>query len=489
MSRICHSPILYWAKIVKVKDIFLRHLFKKTTWIYYLVFIFAIYTFFYNGTLPLNVDESYYWLWSLNPQLGYYDHPPMIAFMIKIFTAIFGDSEAGVRSVTVFCMSVSLFFVYKLSLELTRCETTAFLTAFILSLLPFAQMGSVITTPDSPLSLFWSMSLYFSYKVIFYKEKKYFIYAGISIGCMMLSKYTSILFIATLFVYIIFFDRKIFFNRYFWISILIAFIVVSPMVYWNYMNDWISFNFQYSHGTSSNFMLNYKKFFEFIGGNFLVFTPILMIVIIIAQIKNKLYIAEKKYFFINLFFLLPLFFFLYKGLFKKMELNWVAPVYISATIICIDYIVKLKLRKTFVFSILFSILVMFVLRYPNVLHLPKQANIQNRLFGYKEVVHYIDTIRKKDNIIYADHLTRASILTYYLKGHPLSYIPTKSRFSQFDLWGRDKAILNRNGIYLSKDNKIEELKKIFQKVELIKKLKIQNKNFKTKQFYIYKVYN
>src|SRR5262245_15833853 len=46
---------------------------------------------------PLAFDEAYYWQWSKNLAWGYYDHPPMIAFMIRAGTELFGDTSLGVR--------------------------------------------------------------------------------------------------------------------------------------------------------------------------------------------------------------------------------------------------------------------------------------------------------------------------------------------------------------------------------------------------------
>ena len=50
------------------------------------------------AVLPLSADEAYYWLWSLHPAFGYFDHPPMIAWLIRAGTFVFGDTPLGVRA-------------------------------------------------------------------------------------------------------------------------------------------------------------------------------------------------------------------------------------------------------------------------------------------------------------------------------------------------------------------------------------------------------
>src|ERR1700733_7217747 len=50
---------------------------------------------------PLTFDEAYYWTWSKHLAFGYYDHPPMVAFVIRLGTLIAGDTQLGVRLVSI----------------------------------------------------------------------------------------------------------------------------------------------------------------------------------------------------------------------------------------------------------------------------------------------------------------------------------------------------------------------------------------------------
>ena len=49
----------------------------------------------------VRADEAYYWMWSKHLAGGYYDHPPMVAFVIRLGTLIAGDTELGVRLVSI----------------------------------------------------------------------------------------------------------------------------------------------------------------------------------------------------------------------------------------------------------------------------------------------------------------------------------------------------------------------------------------------------
>ena len=50
---------------------------------------------------PLTFDEAYYWMWSKHLAGGYYDHPPGVAVVIRLGTLIAGDTELGVRLVSI----------------------------------------------------------------------------------------------------------------------------------------------------------------------------------------------------------------------------------------------------------------------------------------------------------------------------------------------------------------------------------------------------
>ena len=60
---------------------------------------------------PLDNDEAYYWMYSKYLAWGYFDHPPMIALMIKI-GYLFFHNELGVRLLTVFSQLITLYLIW-----------------------------------------------------------------------------------------------------------------------------------------------------------------------------------------------------------------------------------------------------------------------------------------------------------------------------------------------------------------------------------------
>src|SRR6202166_3650973 len=62
---------------------------------------------------PLTFDEAYYWMWSKSLAGGYYDHPPMVAAVIRLGTIIAGDTELGVRLVSILLALPMSFAVFR----------------------------------------------------------------------------------------------------------------------------------------------------------------------------------------------------------------------------------------------------------------------------------------------------------------------------------------------------------------------------------------
>src|SRR5262245_10747552 len=47
--------------------------------------------------LPVLLEEAYHWCYADRLDFGYYDHPPMIAWMIAAGRLLFGDTALGIR--------------------------------------------------------------------------------------------------------------------------------------------------------------------------------------------------------------------------------------------------------------------------------------------------------------------------------------------------------------------------------------------------------
>jgi 4-amino-4-deoxy-L-arabinose transferase-like glycosyltransferase len=110
---------------------------------------------------PLTFDESYYWMWSKHLAGGYYDHPPGVALVIRLGTMIAGDTELGVRLVSVLLALPMSFAVYRTAVILFGGQRVAATATILLNVTLMAAVGTVIVTPDAPLLVASSFVLFF----------------------------------------------------------------------------------------------------------------------------------------------------------------------------------------------------------------------------------------------------------------------------------------------------------------------------------------
>jgi 4-amino-4-deoxy-L-arabinose transferase-like glycosyltransferase len=447
---------------------------------YTLLILLAFLSTVYNAFIPLHGDEAYYWVWSHHLQGGYYDHAPLLAYIIALSNLI-SESEWGVRLSAIVSMSIAGLYIFKLAQKIVD-DKSALNALFIYSSVILVHAGFTLVTPDAPLILFWSLALYYGYVALFENDTKAYLLLGLFLGLMMLGKYTGILFAFVLLIFALLKARRLFSDWRVYAVIVISFVVVIPMLWWNYQNEWISFLFQLSHGSSAKIDIDFGRFLEFFGGQFGVFTPVFTAVLFYYLLRERAFFKDEKLFYIALSILVPLLFFFYKSLLARIELNYTAPAYIGAAVI-LAYIFKhYELKKTFKAGIITALVLSLIVRIAFVTHL---EIVQDRMYGNKEAIALVQKHAKEGDAFYGDHLTIAALLQFYLPHHPDTQIYNRTRFSQYDMWRSDDKA--KDGLYLTRDPMEDELREIFNNVDLIDTLSVKRGIDRIKTFYIYRV--
>jgi dolichol-phosphate mannosyltransferase len=201
----------------------------------------------YLGQVELLPEETYYWNYSRHLDIGYLDHPPMVAWLIRLSTAVVGNSELGVRGATLFCAAATAFFAYRLTRNLFDAPSA--LAAMLLSqILPFFFVAGLVMTPDAPLVAAWAAGLYFLERALVAGRSGAWWGAGLSVGIGLLCKYSIGLLAPVAFLFMLIDPQS---RRWLWhwrpyVAALIALAIFSPVLVWNARNEWASFVFQTS---------------------------------------------------------------------------------------------------------------------------------------------------------------------------------------------------------------------------------------------------
>ncbi|HZE97069.1 MAG TPA: glycosyltransferase family 39 protein [Planctomycetota bacterium] len=197
------------------------------------------------AVVPLLPEEAYHWNFARHPDLGYYDHPPMIAWAIAAGRLVLGDTPLGVRV-------VPLLFSLGTSVVLARLarrfygDTAATWTVILFTLAPVPLLVSESGFPDSPLLFFWTLTMSLVWDAISGADPRRWIAAGAALGAAMLSKYTAILLVPSVFGYLLLSrsHRRQLLTPWPYLAGIVALVVFSPVVYWNWKHEWASFLFQ-----------------------------------------------------------------------------------------------------------------------------------------------------------------------------------------------------------------------------------------------------
>ena len=230
--------------------------------------------FFISSNLTIHPDEADHWVWSRFLSWGYYEHPPMIAFVIRFFTIIFGDTWYAIEICSQSLSLLTILFMFLLAKELFGWEV-ALLSVITLESMPMFFIGSSILTIDSPLILFWIMTTYLFLKGLKEDKKGFLLLSGVTFGLGLLSKYTMILLTASIFLYLVVspHHRVLLKRKEPYLSFLIGLIIFSPVIFWNAQNDWLSFKYQFTKGLTGG--EKGGQFFFFIGSQFVILGPTL----------------------------------------------------------------------------------------------------------------------------------------------------------------------------------------------------------------------
>ncbi len=106
--------------------------------------------------IGLGPDEAQYWTWSQALDWGYYSKPPGIAWQIWLGTKIFGQTEWGVRSLSVFLAFLQALAVNRLGLGAGLRSGTAFWCGILMAFCPLGIIGSLFAITDGGMLLCWT---------------------------------------------------------------------------------------------------------------------------------------------------------------------------------------------------------------------------------------------------------------------------------------------------------------------------------------------
>ena len=407
------------------------------------------------AAVPLVPDEAYYWTWSRQLAGGYFDHPPVIAWLIAGGTALLGDTPLGVRLLPNVAGTLATAAIAWTADVLAGPRAARFaLLAF--AVMPVAAVGMILATPDAPLlfGIAWTLCCVthaLSHPARSATATRWWIGAGLAIGVAMASKFTAVLVPVGLSLTILVVPalRPRLREPGPWLAVVVASLVMVPVLLWNASHDWIAFRFQLGHGLGSGAKESLvQRELNLVGGQALLVTPILFGLLLGALVRAVREEPRRRALAGVALFCLA--FFVFSATRKNVEANWPAIAWVPAVMLLAA--ARPGDRSTWerralrLATALSALLLAHVVR--PLVALPGSRDPVNQAHGWTDLATAVaqrqaslatapsDVVGPSTApLVAANRYQDAAMLAFHLPGHPqVPSLNLGGRPNQYDLW-------------------------------------------------------
>jgi len=446
------------------------------------VFLLRSSYLFING-LDLIGDEAYYWDWSRQLDWCYYSKPPMVAWLIRLFTELGGNTVAMVRLPTVVLGTVFLAYFYATTKAIYNAQTAALALLMVLAT-PANLIANFIMTIDPPLYCFWMMSIYYLQHALFKGHLLSWFWAGLATGAALLSKQGALLIPLMLVGYLLTDkQRYVLFKREFLIYLFPIILCMIPLILWNQNHDWVMYGHSKGHFVTEESISLLKRLGQMLTVllyQLLLLTPIISVLLIIISFKLTIKLKElpaQEQFLVWMGPVLVLGFIALNGL-QKTQGNWPMPFYFTAIILLSGQWQAGLWQKSLKYGLMLGYI--FVTLTYVLPVLIQTFNIQNTAidptYRFKHTQGFVNSIvaesqkqsidAKPDFFLTVGHRYLTSQLAFYLPDHPqvYRYEDKGGVYSQYEVWPGPTQFIGKTAFVISElngKNIPHELKDIF----------------------------
>jgi len=208
----------------------------------------------YANLTDLRTDEAYYWTWSKENVLSFLDHPPMVAWFVRIGTAIFGDTNLGVRVAGLLAMLATQLLLGDIVFRRTHDLRAVAIAVLMMEAALYYGLLMAKVSPDVALIPFATAMVWALVRLAESGDGRWWLAAGVFAGLALLSKLTAVLLLPAVLAFMLVPDwrGRWLKSSYPYIAALIALALFLPVLIWNAQHDWASFRFQMVRATAAH---------------------------------------------------------------------------------------------------------------------------------------------------------------------------------------------------------------------------------------------
>jgi 4-amino-4-deoxy-L-arabinose transferase-like glycosyltransferase len=426
----------------------------------------------YAARLGMAEDETYYWQWSRHLASSYYDQGPGIAFLIRAGTALFGSTPFGIRLPTILLAAGTGWLVFLTVSRWSGNARIALTSLILLSVAPLIAAGSVLATYDGPQVFFWAAALYALTRTLQDARTVGWYVVGVLTGLGILCKLTMLLFAPGVLVFLLWSPRyrRSLATPHPYLAFGVALLLFVPVIQWNAAHGWMGFLHTITLGSRRHDAPPFHWFGDFLGGQCFAAGPLLFVAELIALFRlarrpaNQGIPADAARFLVS--FAAPILVLcLIVSLKSKMEINWPAPMQLTALASVAVYFVslwdgkRLPGRAFAVSATALSGVISAIAFFPGLLTLfgrpipAAAAQKLNETYGWESIAAAIQSARdglgKEGKPVFVSGINYRvnSELAFYLPGQPQTQaLYLNSRRDEYLVWTRPDLLVGKNAI-------------------------------------------
>lgn len=383
-----------------------------------------------SASTELIADEAYYWVYSRFPAWGYFDHPPMIAVLIKCGYALF-QNEFGVRLICALLSTMTI-----LITETLTDKKNPFLFYTIVLSLGVLQIIGFFAVPDSPLLFFTAVFFYCFRVFLLHINWRSVLLLAISITLLFYTKYHGVLIVFFTFLS----NIKLLAKWQTWLVAILVIILYVPHLLWQWNHDWVSFRYHLFESNVSAYKFSYTT--DYLLGQLLLAGPLAGFVLLPAAFlyKSKNESGKALKFTLVGVYLI----FLLSSFRGKVEVNWTMPALIPLIILSHQFIIdKISWIKPLRIIAFVSLILVIAGRLYLAVDIGPDNSTKLRFHDNKLWAKAIAAKTGNTPVVFYNSYQRASLFWFY------SGIPSHShnwygeRRSNYNFWPTESNLLGK----------------------------------------------
>lgn len=444
-------------------------------------------------------QEAYYFLYSQHLALSYFDHPPAIAYLIRLFTAVFGHREIALRAAAFVVTLATQLAWLSLARQLLPLRLWS-IAALLFTSTGLITVTSLISTPDVPLLLFWTLSLHQLYRAVFEQRRASWLLGGLLMGLAFDSKYSGALLQVGLLLFLALSrsHRRWLKTPWPYLCLASAHLAMLPVYVWNAQHGFASFLFQSVDRAQAIGRPQIRYFLALLATQSSLVMPPLLIAFGRGIVRSPRLLRKQKsplgqkHLFLACFFVPMAVALTALSFFALVKPNWLMPCYLSG-LLWLAPMMRRWWKWNLAFAAAFHLAAAVEL-FSYVVPVPSD----DTWFGWKELARQVSRVSADHPsafVFSADGYKTSAELSFYLQAPVYGPNVIGQRGLQFDYLGEDLSHLQgRDGLLISSSRgdlsdrapaPPDELARYFEGVEQLEPALIFKGSRLTRKFYVY----